>query len=61
MRFGDIIIQNTREGLRLFIEEGILLDYNQVFLIFYHDWQLTHYITWPLLLTWFNFNPSMDK
>ena len=23
--------------------------------------QLTHLLLWPLLLTWFNFNPSMDK
>ena len=22
---------------------------------------LTHEQLWPLLLTWFNFNPSMDK
>ena len=44
MRFGDIIIQNSREGFRLFIEEGMLLNYNQVFLIFYYDWQLTHYL-----------------
>ena len=25
------------------------------------DTQVQHNIQWPLLLTWFNFNPSMDK
>ena len=24
-------------------------------------WSLTHWGLWPLLLTWFNFNPGMDK
>ena len=26
-----------------------------------NDLSLTKYSLWPLLLTWFNFNPSMDK
>ena len=31
--------------------------------MFYANWgiRLTHHPLWPLLLTWFNFNPSMDK
>ena len=26
-----------------------------------HNWRRLYTDQWPLLLTWFNFNPSMDK
>ena len=31
------------------------------FRYFFHWLKWPHYHLWPLLLTWFNFNPSMDK
>ena len=26
-----------------------------------NHYPITHYFLWPLLLTWFNFDPIMDK